>query len=124
MPRLRRRAIDRRQRPQLSLGAWEYLTRRKDYDDLSISQRWDLLLLPVHNPVWRDRILAAVEAGDIEVSADKIHLIGDAAVLDDAITRSGPTAARGREPKRESDGSGRASPEAGNAAPAKSEVEQ
>jgi hypothetical protein len=91
MPRLRRQARQRRARPQLAAGVWEYLQGKKTYEKLDEGTKWDLLLLegnvvnqwiPPDGPPNRverfwDRIVAAVEAGDIEVSPEKKHCVGD-----------------------------------------------
>jgi hypothetical protein len=75
MPRLRRAARERRQRPQLAAGVWEWL-QGKPYEQLSIGTKWDLLILPSRREYWK-RIREAVANGEIEVSEDKIHCVGD-----------------------------------------------
>jgi hypothetical protein len=80
MPRMRRAAIERRQRPQLALGVWQYITGEKTYEELSVGTKWDLLMLP-NGPEYWERVLQAVESGQIEVSEDKIHRIDDEPLL-------------------------------------------
>jgi hypothetical protein len=79
MPRMRRTAIEKRQKPQLALGVWEHLN-GKPYEELSVGTKWDLLVLPTCEPnesaFWK-RIREAVENGELEVAVDKVHRIGD-----------------------------------------------
>jgi hypothetical protein len=93
MPRMRRSAIERRQRPQLALEVWQWLAEGKPYESLQTGTKWDLLVLPSHDRDWRDRICEAVEAGEIEISADKIHRMGDEPLLP-AIVNRGQRASR------------------------------
>ena len=62
MPRLRRAARERRTRPELAQGVWEWL-RGRPYDDLAEGNKWDLLILETHehdiDAFW-DAIYAAV----------------------------------------------------------------
>jgi hypothetical protein len=92
MPRLRRSARERRQQPQLAAEVWEWL-QGKLYERLQTGTKWDLLVLPSHDHDWRDRICEAVEAGEIEISADKIHRMGDEPLLP-AIVNRGQRASR------------------------------
>jgi hypothetical protein len=90
MPRMRRAAIERRQRTQLALGVWQWL-QGAAYESLSQGTKWDLLILTTHErdacAFWR-RICEAVESGEIEVSLDKVHRAGDEPLLaDQAIAR-------------------------------------
>jgi hypothetical protein len=93
MPRLRRSARERRQRPQLALEVWQWLADGKPYESLQTGTKWDLLVLPSHDHHWRDRVREAVENGEIEVSADKIHRMGDEPLLP-AIVNRGQRASR------------------------------
>jgi hypothetical protein len=52
----------------------------KPYDSLSIGTKWDLLVLPSGREYW-NRIREAVANGEIEVSEDKIHCMGDEPLL-------------------------------------------
>jgi len=83
MPRLRRAARERRTRPELAQGVWEWL-RGCPYDDLPEGNKWDLLILETHehdiDAFW-DAIYAAVESGEIAVSPTKQHCFGDRPLL-------------------------------------------
>jgi hypothetical protein len=82
MPRLRRKALERRQRPQLNEEIWQLETGRKSYDQLSQLAKWSHLVLPCDRKYW-DGVLEKVEAGEIEVVVDVVHRIGDAPLLPD-----------------------------------------
>ena len=86
MPRLRRAARQRRQRPQLAAEVWEWL-QGKPYESLQTGTKWDLLVLPSCDRDWRERVREAVEAGEIEISADKIHRMGDEPLLPAIVNR-------------------------------------
>ena len=79
MPRLRRQARQRRTRPELARGVWEWLQGRA-YDDLPEGNKWDLFLLEMNQDdperFW-DRAYAAVEAGELAISDTKEHCFGD-----------------------------------------------
>jgi hypothetical protein len=70
----------RREVPELALGVWEYISGQKAYAELSVATRWDLLMLPAGQE-YRDRIREAVANGEIGMSKDKIHCIGDEPLL-------------------------------------------
>lgn len=91
MPRLRRAARQRRQKPQLAAEIWEWLCGRKSYDELAVATKFELLILegpavnqwnPPDGPPDRveqfwERVRQAVEEGKIEVSATKEHFAWD-----------------------------------------------
>jgi hypothetical protein len=83
MPRMRRAAIKRRQKPQLALGVWEWL-QGKPYETLSQGTKWDLLILTTRErdacKFWR-RVREAVLSDELEVSPDVLHRAGEAAVI-------------------------------------------
>lgn len=80
MPRLRRQARAKRERPQLAAGVWEWLEGKKTYEELPEENKFDLLILTtgVNNEeeFWA-RITAAVKAAEIEISTDKAHYSAD-----------------------------------------------
>jgi hypothetical protein len=93
MPRMRRAALARRERPQLAAEVWEWL-QGKPYESLQTGTKWDLLVLPSHDRDWCDRVRQAVENGEIELSADKIHRMGDEPLLKPAIANRGQRVSR------------------------------
>src|SRR5438477_13190618 len=93
MPRLRRSARERRQQPQLAAELWEWL-QGKPYERLQTGTKWDLLVLPSHDHDWRYRVREAVENGEIEVSAGKVHRMGDEPLFKTAIANRGQRASR------------------------------
>ena len=83
MPRLRRQARERRARPELARGVWEWLQGRP-YDDLPDGNKWDLFMLEMHEQdleAFWDRVYAAVEAGKLAISETKKHCLGDEPLL-------------------------------------------
>lgn len=81
MPRMRRSARERRQRPRLAVGVWEYITGQKSYEELSLGTKWDVLVLGRGGREYWDRLREAVENGDLVVSDEKIHRMGDEPLL-------------------------------------------
>jgi hypothetical protein len=81
MPRMRRAALERRQRPQLALGVWQYVSGQKTYEELPVGTKWDILVLGRGGREYWERLREAVENGEIEVSEDKIHCISDEPLL-------------------------------------------
>ena len=90
MPRLRRQARQKRARPQLAIGVWEWLEGKKTREELPQSTHWDIFVLQKEPGKWRyteppdnrverfwDRIVGAVKAGDLEVSETKVHEFAD-----------------------------------------------
>src|ERR1035438_170565 len=87
MPRLRRQARQKRARAQLAVGIWEWLQGKKTYEELDEETKWNKFVLegpvihhwiPPDGPPDRverfwDKVVAAVEAGEIEVSAEMQH---------------------------------------------------
>ena len=76
MPRMRRAALARRERPQMAAEVWAWL-QGKPYESLQTGTKWDLLVLPSHDRNWRERIREAVAAGQIAIDVDKIHRMSD-----------------------------------------------
>jgi hypothetical protein len=92
MPRLRRAARERRQRPQLALGVWQYISGQKTYDKLSVATKWDLLVLPGGRE-YLERLREAVENDELEISEEKIHCMSDAPLLEDSPSVCAPKGA-------------------------------
>ena len=85
MPRLRRAAMKRRERPQLNAAVWEWLkSGMADTETLSDATRWDIFFLDADekdaDSFWT-RIHQAVLDGEIEVSETKMHCQGDPPLL-------------------------------------------
>jgi hypothetical protein len=76
MPRLRRAARERRQRPQLALGVWQVISGQKTYEELTERDKWNYLILRGDAAYWA-RIREAVADGSIEISAEKDHYAND-----------------------------------------------
>jgi len=82
MPRLRRAALHRRERPQLNEEVWRWLLGHKSNGELGEDTKWDIFMLENY-PLQRDldafwnRVRQAVHAGEIEVSPEKVHRMGD-----------------------------------------------
>jgi hypothetical protein len=72
---------------------WQYITGEKNYDELAVGTKWDLLVLPGGREYW-ERIREAVENGEVEVSEDKIHRIGDEPLLQEKAAARQTTNAR------------------------------
>jgi len=71
-------------RPQLASGVGEYACGRKTFDELSTGNKWDVLILQIHErdiPVFWDRVRNEVLEGRIECSEDKIHMLTDEPLL-------------------------------------------
>jgi len=86
MPRLRRGTRERRQRPEVSQGVWEWLSGQKTYEQLATDTKWEILILETHElrdiaGFWR-RLRQAVEDGQIEVNAEREHYLVDAPLLE------------------------------------------
>jgi hypothetical protein len=82
MPRMRRSARERRKQPQLNLEIWQLETGKKSYNQLSTSAKWSHLVLPCDRDFW-DGVLQKVADGEIEVSPDVVHRVGDVPLLPD-----------------------------------------
>ena len=85
MPRLRRAALHRRQRPQLNEQIWLWLQGKKSYDELPEANKWDYFVVTRghfrnESEYW-DRVHQAVLNGEIEVSPDKVHYATDAPLV-------------------------------------------
>jgi hypothetical protein len=85
MPRLRRQARQRRERPQLNTAVWEWLKAgRPATETLADTTRWDIFFLDADEPhketFWK-LIYRAVLDGEIELSETKMHCQGDARLL-------------------------------------------
>jgi hypothetical protein len=84
MPRLRRQARRRRERPQLAIGVWKWLRDSTVWDSLDDGTKWDTFFLAggsIDDPKFWKPITRAVEAGEIEVSETKKHCDGDPPLL-------------------------------------------
>ena len=85
MPRLRRAALHRRQRPQLNEQIWLWLQGKKSYDELPEANKWDYFVVTRghfrnESEYWV-RVHQAVLNGEIEVSPDKVHYMDDAPLV-------------------------------------------
>jgi hypothetical protein len=67
----------------LARGVWEWLQGRA-YDDLPDGNKWDIFILEMNEhdlTAFWDRVYAAVEAGELEISETKQHYMGDPPLL-------------------------------------------
>jgi hypothetical protein len=88
MPRLRRAARQRRERPQIAAGLWEWVRGAKGYNELPEENKWDWLILsaPLRGSsdtaeFWK-RVRRGVANGTIQVSPDKQHYMSDAPLVE------------------------------------------
>jgi hypothetical protein len=84
MPRLRRQARQKRQRQQLAIGVWRWLRDGTAWESLDDGTKWDTFFLAgglVDDQKFWEPIIAAVEAGELEISETKQHCQGDPPLL-------------------------------------------
>ena len=80
MPRLRKAARLKRERPKLAPGIWEWLAGKKTFEELDEMSKVEILVLETpHREIRKfwDRVRQAVLDGDLEVSPDAKHYLGD-----------------------------------------------
>jgi hypothetical protein len=91
MPRLRRQGRRRRERPQLAIGVWRWLqSGGENWETLDEGTKWDTWMLTdgrIFDPEFWERVIAAVEAGEIEISTTKEHCQWDPPLFPPQHTR-------------------------------------